>query len=613
MCQRVQQAVLVLAALAIWLSPAAAQVTVGDNVSLNGGGDLSVGYSGTSGNRDASSHSLDLGGHGWMRGFYYKPQFLSFDFQPYYRRSQNNSIYQTITNGSGFTANGSIFSGSRFPGYLSFGKTYDNTGQFGVPGISGITTHGNGENFSVGWSALLPRLPTLTASYSTTSGSSLVFGANTDSSASSRNFTLQSTYTVAGFQLLGQYIRLSTHSTFPGFLDSGETQESHTHSNSFMVNVGHQLPLAGYWYMVWNRSTYTGEYRSGMASGSNNGVVNDLNSMVSLKPTRKLGLALGANYNDNAFGALQQRILESGGIPLANLSSSLRTISVNSQASYSVFSHLALYARANRYERWLPGSRRGMTQFSGNANFNYARPFLGALTFSVGVIDTATQEGNSGASLVGNVNYLRRLRGWELGGEFSYMQQVQTLFDVYTTSTYRYGADVKRRFRAFQWGGAFHGSHSGLTQFAGYNSRTEGFSTNLIYRRFSVSGQYSQSSGTSILTSTGLVEVPPGVPAPLLRLPVLYDAKSYGGGASVTPFRRCLVTVNYNKARSATAGPTISTGFQSTIFNARVQYRLRKLDVDANFTRFQQSITTGALPAVINMYYVRFSRWFNLF
>jgi len=610
---RVQNAALLLAAFAVWLSPGAAQVTVGDNVNLSAGGDLSFGYSGTSGNAGLSSHSIDLGGHGWMRGFYYRPQFLSFDFQPYYRRAQNDSIYQSITHGSGFVATTSMFSGSHFPGYISYGRTYDSTGQFGVPGISGIASHGNGQNFAVGWSALLPRMPTLTATYSTTSGDSSVFGANTDSNASSRNLILQSTYTVAGFHLLGQYNRLSSNSIFPAFFENGETQESNTTSNQYMINAGHRLPLAGYWNLVWNHSNYTGEYRTGTVRGSNDGTVNDFNSMVSLNPMPKLGLALGANYNDNAFGALQQRILESGGVPLTNLNSSLRTFSFNGQASYSVFSHLALYGRVNHYERWLPGDQRGLTQFSGNANFNYMRSFLGALNFSAGVIDTVTQEGNSGASLVGNVNFLRRVQTWEFGGDFGYTQQVQTVFNVYTTSSYRYGTNVKRRFRGLYWTGAFHGSHSGFTQFEGLSSGSEGFSTSLSSRRYSLNGQYSQSAGTSILTATGLIEVPSGVPAPVLQEPILYDGKSYGAGLSVSPFRRFTFSANYNKARSRTLGLETPLGFQSTILYTRLQYRFRKLYIDGNFTRFEQGITTGSLPAVINSYYIRFSRWFNLF
>lgn len=608
-----QNAGLVLAALAIWQVPGSAQMGVGQNVELTSGGDLSVGYSGFNGNRDASSHSLDLGGHGWLHGYYYKPQFLSFDFQPYYRRAQNSSIYQTVTNGSGFTANSSIFSGSRFPGSISFGKTYDNSGQFGVPGIGGIISRGNGENFSIGWSALLPNMPTLSATFSTTSGDSTVFGTNTESNSSSRNFTLQSTYRIAGFDLMGQYFRLSTNSTFPAFFENGEIQESRNKSNSVLFTAGHKLPMTGHWNLVWNHSKYLGTYRNGNAEGSNNGIVNDINSTVSINPTSRVGLMLGSAYNDNAFGALQQRFLESGFALLPSLSTSLRTLSVNGQASYTPFSRLSLYFRANHYEQWLPGSHRGLTQFSGNGAYSLTRPFLGSLTFSLGVVDTFNQRGNSGASLVGNVNYLRRVRGWELGADFSYTQQVQTLFDVYTTSTYRYGAGAKRRFRGMQWVGAFNGSHSGLSQIEGFRSRTEGFSSGLNFSRYSLNGHYTQSEGASILTSAGLIEVPPGVPAPLLLLPILYNASSYGGSASFRPFRRAVFSVAYSKARSATSSSTLSSGFNSTIFNSRFQYRLRKLDVEANFTKFEQSISTGALPAVINSYYIRFSRWFNIF
>jgi hypothetical protein len=241
------------------------------------------------------------------------------------------------------------------------------------------------------------------------------------------------------------------------------------------------------------------------------------------------------------------------------------------------------------------------------------RPFLGSFTFSLGVIDTFTQRGNNGASLVGNVNDLRRLRVWEFGADFSYLQQVQTLFDVYTTSTYRYGANAKRRFRGFQWVGAFYGSQSGFSQTEGYHSRTEGFSSSLLLGRYTVNGHYTQSEGTSIFTPGGLIDVPPGVPAPLLQLPVLYDARSYGGGATVRPFRRATLSASYNKARSSTSSQTLNSGFNSTIFNSRFTIRLRKLNVEANYTKFEQDLSTAAFPAVVNSYYIRFSRWFNIF
>jgi hypothetical protein len=371
--------------------------------------------------------------------------------------------------------------------------------------------------------------------------------------------------------------------------------------------------MTGHWNMVWNRSNYAGAFRNGNTQGATSGVVNDLNSIFSFNPTHKLGLMVGTTYNDNAFGALQQRFQESGGVLIPSLSTALRTFSVNSQANYSLFQRLSLYGRVNHYEQWAPGFQRGLTQFSGSGSYSYARPFLGAFTFSLGVVDTMTQQGNTGASLVGNLNYMRRIRSWEWGADFSYSQQIQTLYTVYTTSNYRYGASLKKRFRGLQWMGMFSGSQSGLTHFEGYSSRTESYSTNVLFSRFNVNGHYTTSSGTSVLTSSGLVELPPGVPPSVILLPVLYDATSYGGGASVRPFRRGVFSVSYNKAHSATAAFTRNTGFDSTIFNARFTYRLRKMNLEANFTRFEQNISTGTLPAMINSYYIRFSRWFNIF
>jgi hypothetical protein len=609
----VHRTAVMMGLLLAFVLPTAAQIEVGDNTNLSLGGALSAGYSGTFGSDDGSTHGLDFGGYGTLSGSYYNPRFLAFNFQPYYRRSQSNSIYQSITNGSGLSGSVNLFSGSRFPGSIGYSRTYDTTGQFGFPGIEGITAHGNGQNFSVAWSALLPNKPTFNVNYSNTGGSSSVFGTDSESSSHSTNLTLQSTYDLDGFQLMGQYTRLSMDAAFPQFLEeSGGVQASNSASNSLMLTAMHKLPLLGTWSMSWNRTSYDGNYQSQRTTGSNNGVVNDLNTTVALNPTQRFALAFGADYNDNIFGSLQQQLLEAGAPVLPGMSASSHTFSTYAQGSYSI-PHAGVYGRVSHYEVALPDGNRGVTQVTGSGTFNYAHRLLGALTFSVGVIDTATQDGNSGANLIGSVSFLRRIGAWEIESDFGYSQQVQTLFAVYTTSMYRYDARVHRRFGGLYWAAGFNGSHSGLTQYDGFGSRHEGFTTSLQYRRYGINGQYSQSSGSSILTPTGLVEVPEGVPLPLLQQPIVYGGKSYGGGASYSPFRRCIIAANYNKAYSNTVGGPVYSAFDSNIANARLQYRLRKLDVDFNYTRFQQSITTGSLPAVINSYYFRFTRSFHIF
>jgi hypothetical protein len=62
MHNRIRNVVMAVAALLFWLAPASAQVTVGENASLNLAGDLSVGYTGSFGDSFASSHGLSLGG-----------------------------------------------------------------------------------------------------------------------------------------------------------------------------------------------------------------------------------------------------------------------------------------------------------------------------------------------------------------------------------------------------------------------------------------------------------------------------------------------------------------------------------------------------------------------
>lgn len=608
----VHKTAVLMGLLLTFVLPTFAQIEVGDNTNLSLGGALSAGYSGTFGSDNGSTHGLDFGGYGTLSGSYYNPRFLAFNFQPYYRRSQSNSIYQSITNGSGFTGSVNLFSGSRFPGSIAYSRTNDTTGQFGFPGLDGVTAHGSGRNFDIAWSALLPNMPTFNINYSTTGGSSSIFGTDFETNSHSRNLTLQSTYDLEGFQLMGQYTRLSMNSAFPQFLEGGGVQDSNSLSNSLMITAMHTLPLLGNWSMSWNRTSYEGAFQGLTGSGSNNGVVNDLNTTVSLNPTHRFGLAFGANYNDNVFGSFQEQLLEAGGPVIPGLSSSSHTFSTYAQGSYSI-PHAGVYGRVTHYDLALPQGNRGVTQVIGSGTFNYAHRLLGALTFSVGVVDTATQEGNSGANLIGSVSFVRRLGAWEVESDFGYSQQVQTLFAVYTTSMYRYDARVRRRLGGLYWAAGFNGSHSGLTQYDGFGSRHEGLTTSLQYRQYGINGQYSQSSGSSVLTPTGLVEVPDGVPLPLIEQPILYGGKSYGGGASYSPVRRCIVTANYNKAYSNTVGGPVYSAFDSNIVNARLQYRLRKLDVDFNYTRFQQSITTGNLPAIINSYYFRFTRSFRIF
>jgi hypothetical protein len=597
--------------------PASAQVAVGEDLKLGLSGELSTGYSGNYGDPQSSSHAMDFGGSGMLHGFFYNPQFLSFDVQPYYNRSQANSAFQSITNSSGFIASTNIFGGSHTPGSVSYSKTFDSTGQFGLPGVTGLETKGSSDSLVMNWSALFPNLPSLNVSYMLSGSDASLFGTDSTVHSSSRSVNLHSNYLVSGFQLNSFFIRQSNERTVPQFLVGDLVQESsegESHNTSMGMMASHRIPLRGYWSANVTHSSVGSETQSNGSEGIGDGTSNSYASSISLQPARNLGVSLGGNYQDNVFGALQVQIAEVGAItPLQASNLSASSLNVRASADYQAFRSIRFNGQVNHTEEYIGGKSIGITQYGGGVSSTYARRFLGSLTFSAGAVDTATQEGNSGASLYGSLGFSRRFGRWETSADANYSQQVQTLGNVYTTSTYGYGGNTRRKFGdRLYWTNSARETHSGLAQHSGTSSHSESFLTNVLYHNVSVNAVYSQSGGTAILTSQGLIAIPGGIPTPLVAAPILYGARSYGGGMSAS-YKRFALTANYSRAFSQTVA-TSSSNNSTTMFNALLRCRWRKLYLNAGFTKFQQSVSAaGNQPSMLNSYFFGISRWFNVF
>src|SRR5262249_22758768 len=157
-----------------------------------------------------------------------------------------------------------------------------------------------------------------------------------------------------------------------------------------------------------------------------------------------------------------------------------------------------------------------------------------------------------------------------------------------TTSYYNYTGRVHRRFgHGLVWMAGFTGSHSGLTNQPGTVNHTEGYSTSFSMRRFTLTGNYAQASGNSVLTNGGPVPLPPtpGVPPDQV---IVFSGSSYGGGLSVTPTRHFTISGTYNRALSNTLSNTIASRNNTEILNAQLQYHLRRIGLLAGYTRFTQ-------------------------
>ena len=107
---------------------------VGDNLEMKAGGLFTLGYTGDYGDQIQSSHGLNFGFDGNISGSYYNPNFLSFNVTPYYNQSRANSNYQSLTGASGVSATANLFTGSHFPGSVSYRNDYNSTGTFGLDG-----------------------------------------------------------------------------------------------------------------------------------------------------------------------------------------------------------------------------------------------------------------------------------------------------------------------------------------------------------------------------------------------------------------------------------------------------------------------------------------------
>ena len=239
---------------------------------------------------------------------------------------------------------------------------------------------------------------------------------------------------------------------------------------------------------------------------------------------------------------------------------------------------------------------------------------LNTFTFSGSLVDSSNGQGNNALGFVGNVNAFRNLGPWELSGVFSYAQNVQSFLITYTTSYYNYAANLHRRFsRRVQWTAALNGNHSGLTNQPGTTSHSEAYSTTLAYRRISGNAFYTSASGNSVLTNGGLVPVPPVPGEPVNNL-VIFSGHGYGGGISVEPLRRLTFSGTFSRSLGNTLANSIASRNNTELFDLQMRYRIRKIGIQAGYTRFTQGFSaTGVAPATMNSYYAGISRWFDFF
>ena len=606
-------AVLVMARLVYAQQPQSQtpELSIGENTKLSAGALVTFGYAGGYGDAISSDHGLTFGVDGKLSGYYYNPNFISFTASPYYNQSRDNSSYQSLTGASGVNSTANFFTGSHFPGSVSYRYDRNSSGTFGLTGQPNFTTIGKGQGFGINWSALLPNLPTLSVGYSQGDGSGTIYGTSEETNSSTKLFNVRSGYQIAGFRLNAFYDHNSLNSKFPEFLAGQSESVQDSTGNDVGFGAQHALPVHGQFYANFDRSSADSNYFSSTGQSSNTSSYTDdiVNTGASFHPTQKLSLNVTENYTSNLNGFLAQSLSPTGTAePGINLGSGAHSSTLGGGATYQFTNFLSASSQATYYDQEYFGTSYTGTYLSGTVN--YGKRVLDMFTFSGSVVDSSNGQGTNALGFIANVNFFHRIKGWQISGVFSYAQNVQSILVTYTSSYYSYSGNIHRRLpTGLQWTVAFNGNHSGLTNYEGTSSHGEGYSTSFGWRKYNLTGNYTSGTGVSVLGAGGLVPVAgtPGVVDVLT-----FSGSSYGGGISVTPMRRLVIAGSFSRAISNTIGETISHN-NTEIYNAQLQYHLRRIGLQAGYTRFTQGISAVGAPENTTSYFVGISRWFDFF
>jgi hypothetical protein len=573
-------------------------------------GSLATNYDGQYGTDVGSSHGLGMGGSVNSSGYYYSPNFLSLTTSAFYDRAQSNSTNTSLDTSRGYYLNSKLFGGSSIPGNVDFGQSWGKDGSYGVPGQVGLYSTNDNRDFGVSW--LFQRLSVfknIAVGFSDSDSHSVVPGVNITSEANRKSYTIgTSGYNFWGFPLSGGYEHL-TVSGSSNLYDNGESVESNSSTTDvYKVMSGHTLPYHG-------KSTFSA-YR--MVSSSNTGGENwhstsdELDASISARAWR-FPLGGSISYNDNVYGELVQELNASGQtIELSENAPKIGTLSMNLSTSYPLPHRVFLTAYASHQVQYYGSSSSSSTSYGANVAYSFSKLAKG-LSVVVGMHDTASQQGNTGGSVIATVSYTRSFGGWHVFGNFNYNQNVETLLAIYTSSSMSSSAAIRRQARHGLIFGASAGySRSVFTNLAGSQNYSENANLNASWMRQAVTASYAKSGGTAIISTTGLVPVT--TPGLIANGETPFSGYSYQLGYSSQIVRRLTLNLGWSKFISDSKGSGVLSNVSSKSYNGYLTYNYRKLNFNAGAAKAIQGATgSSAVPANTVVYSFGVTRWFNFF
>jgi hypothetical protein len=587
-----------------------AQVSVSDELHMNLDGSLAVGYFASNGNVVQSTHSLSVGGEADLRGDYLDPRVMNFVISPYYNLSRANSSIQSIFDASGVNASTQIFSGSRYPGSISYGRDWNHEGEFGLPGTVAYKTRGSDQYFNVNWSLFQPSFPSLSVSYGLGDSNYEVLGAATKGNSHSRVFSLHSGYQLLGFNLIGGYSDFKLTQQLPAITSGSEALIGSTDQNQVQLGISRRFGQRTSLVANLSRNHFTVDFSGSPIHETYDNAAASLN----INPAKGLMVVLGGAYSDNLAGSLLDPTVGAGGVILPPVGTSSHSVDLSAATTYTPIHDLSFQATVDHRAQAYFGLSVASDAYTGGVSYGHslwggtASTYASVTRYTTNVYSEASTGGS------GNINYSRRVGAWTGNATIRYARNTQTALAAYTQSGYGYGLNVGRRLGGWIWTVSANGSENRIDSVSDSSSFAQGYSSGLSAGKLSFNGNYNRSNGNSIQSITGLIPAP--LPSPVIppTLLILYGGESYGGAVGYTPIHGLILTADYSHARYHTQNESLFSNNLLQQADAKAEWYFRHLHFQAGYSRLLQGFGEAqTTPVRLNSFYVGVFRSMHFF
>ena len=624
--KRARQSGLLLAAALLLLAPyTRAQIEIGDETHLSMQGDASFSLNDISSDQVPDQLQYGFGGNATLDGYYHHPNFLSFRATPYYNQAHLNSDINSFFSSKGIATTASIFSGSKFPGDISFEKRYDTQGQFSLPGANGFTTGGNATSFSIGWGVSYKKLPPVHVSYGINDSSSDILGLDQKAVFNSHSLGVSSYYALAGFNLTGSYTNSTIDSEMPSFSDLNQSVTTATHQNTLQMGANRRLATWADFTASASRTDMTTDYAGANADQT----FNTANGSIDLRPFKRLEIVNGVSYATSLAALLTTSVWQTNPNapipPVAFTQTDTDYVTYSSRAEYHVTDHIAAEGGAEYLDETFFATQLQSQRYHGGVSFTHSL-LGGYFNAHYGLMQMDMQSQRTGSVSLplernttvqtGSVGYSRRfqIKGWSNTATVQYFRNNETAFAAYTSTSYSGGVSASHALGGWNLNlnaNVNSSSINGISNSDNFNSSTGGA---LSTRRLTFGGNYSHSTGNSLQTATGLVAAP--VPAQILlpQLPVFYGGTSYAASGSYRPTRNLRIMGDYSHTLFETSGIVSLSNNAAQRYDGSVEYRFRQMRFTAGYSHISQGLgLTFNNPATVNAIYFGVSRHIDIF